>query len=256
MGPEDIEGRDFFVGLRGYDRDEVHQFLSEVASEYRAVLTEVEMLRQRHPATDPFEHLGANVASILRSANETAAMITSTANDDAEHIRASAEAAAEHVRRDADEYAGRVRDEVATETEASRHFIEDARADATRILEEARREAVRIIEEARDQADVLRQEAQHRAGELVAEAEARVPAIEAAAEEAGRNRAAAAVDDLVARLTETTRQQEAMRARLAEASDEIQLALMALGDPVADPAQVVDDAVREVIVLEEPVASE
>ena len=27
----------------GYDRDEVHQFLSEVASEYRAVLTEVEL---------------------------------------------------------------------------------------------------------------------------------------------------------------------------------------------------------------------
>jgi len=234
MGPEDIEGRDFFVGLRGYDRDEVHQFLREVAAEHRAVLSELEMLRTRQPTADPFEHLGANVAAILRSANETAAMITSTANEDADQIRARAEAAAEQVRRDADEYAGRVRDEVASETETSRHFIEAAR----------------------DQADVLRQEGERRASELIAEAEARIPAIEAAAEEAGRARAGAAVDHLVARLTDATRQQEALRARLTEASDEIQLALMALGDPVTDPAKVLDDAARSVIVLEDTVASE
>ena len=43
---------------------------------------------------------------------------------------------------------------------------------------------------------------------------------------------------------------------LAEASDEIQLALMALGDPVGEPATVVADAVAEVIVIEEHAASE
>ena len=60
----------------------------------------------------------------------------------------------------------------------------------------------------------------------------------------------------VTRLTDATRQQEAVRARLSEASDEIQLALMALGDPVSDPATVVADAVHEVITLEDTVSSE
>jgi DivIVA domain-containing protein len=267
MEPEDIEGRDFFVGLRGYDRDEVNTFLTEVASQYRAVLAELEMLRNRPPTTDPFEHLGANVTAILRSANDTAAGITTSANEDAEAIRASAEAAAEHIRREADEYAGRVRDEVARETETARHAVEDARAEAGRIVDDAREQAASVradaegragelVADAESRAAAMVSDAEARAADTVAAAEARVPAIEAAAEHAGRQRAAANVEDLVTRLTDATRQQEAVRARLSEASDEIQLALMALGDPVADPTTVVADAVREVITLEDTVSSE
>jgi len=267
MEPEDIEGRDFFVGLRGYDRDEVNTFLTEVASQYRAALAELEMLRTRPPTTDPFEHLGANVTAILRSANETASGITASANEEADSIRASAEAAAEHIRREADEYAGRVRDEVANETETARHALEDARAEAGRVVDDAREQAATIRAEAEQRAGDLVAEAEARATRMISEAdsraadtiaaaEARVPAIEAAAEHAGRQRAAANVEDLVTRLTDAARQQEAVRARLSEASDEIQLALMALGDSVSDPAQVVEDAVNEVINLEDTVASE
>jgi DivIVA domain-containing protein len=57
MDPEDIESRDFFVGLRGYDRGEVQEFLAEVAAEHRAVLAELDELRKRYA-----EHLQREAA--------------------------------------------------------------------------------------------------------------------------------------------------------------------------------------------------
>jgi DivIVA domain-containing protein len=245
MEPEDIEGRDFFVGLRGYDRDEVNQFLSDVAAELRATRAEIEMLRNRPETMDPFEHLGSNVTAILRTANDTAEEILASAKSEAETVHARAEAAAEHVRKEGDAYAARVRDEVSRETDASRRAIDDARA-----------EAGRIIEEARMRADQLRDEASAHASTIAAEAEARVSAIEDAAERAGRERATRAADELLGRLQEAMRQHEAVRARLIEAGDEVQLALLALGDSVPDPAQVVRDAALDVITLEDSVPSE
>src|SRR5712664_3421493 len=37
LSPEEIESRDFLVDLRGYDKEQVHAFLKEVAADYRAV---------------------------------------------------------------------------------------------------------------------------------------------------------------------------------------------------------------------------
>ena len=73
MRPEDITNRDFMVGLRGYDRDEVRSFLDEVAHEFAVLLGTIESSAPAEPAeraTDEFESLGAGVAAILRAANE------------------------------------------------------------------------------------------------------------------------------------------------------------------------------------------
>ncbi len=289
MEPEDIEGRDFFVGLRGYDREEVDHFLAEIAAEQRALLEEVEALRSRpapEPVTrDPFEDLGANVTAILRTANDSATSITAEAQEhadaarrdadeyaarirretddeveqlrtaalhDAERVRTEAEAEAERIRTEAgadalairtaaDEESSRQREELAAEQRRQEEAAEAVKAEAERALEESRRHAEEIIERAHEEA-----------GRLLNEADGRVASIEAEACERGRERARVSVEDAVARLSDATRRHGELRARLSETSDEIQLALMALGDPLPDPRQAIDDAVREVVVLDRP----
>jgi cell division initiation protein len=93
MKPEDIHGRDFLVGLRGYDKEEVRSFLAEVAAEHAALLAEVGRAKAapQAPAHDDFENLGASVASILRAAKESASEITADAEQHAAAIRSEAE---------------------------------------------------------------------------------------------------------------------------------------------------------------------
>ena len=182
MNPQEIQGREFLVGIRGYDRDEVDAFLAQLAEEHGRVLAELEALRAATPEeTDPLEELGANVTAVLRSANEAAATIT---------------------------------------------------AEAEELLELARREA-----------DELRAATHAEAERIVAEAQERARAAEAAGEARGRERAAEAVEAASGLLDDIRRKQELVRARLAETSDEIQLALLALGDPVGEPVVDVSERV-------------
>lgn len=285
MEPQDIEGRDFFVGLRGYDREEVDAFLAQVAAEHRALREELDLLREgaEVPARDPFEDLGANVTAILRTANESATSITAEAQERADALRVQADEYAEKVRREVDDEVSHIRGSAAADAERTRNAAEadaerlrgEAGADALRIRGEAEEEALRrraeldaeharlqamaveaqaeaeqILEESRRHAEEVVERAHLEAGRLLREADDRVSAIEAEAYEQGRERARTTVEEAVSRLAEATRRHDDLRSRLSEASDEIQLALMALGEPLADPRQAIDDAVREVVVLE------
>jgi len=232
MEPEDIEGREFFMGLRGYDREEVDAFLGQVAAELRHAQAEIAALRARIDGGDPYGQVGVDVTAILRTANETAESIVTSAHEEAAGVRSRAEAAAEQVRGSAEEHAARVRSEANAEADETRRAVEATRQEAARILDEARSRA------------------EERASEIVAGAEARVPEIEQAAERAGRERAGRVVDDLVARAEEASRQRDAARARLLELSDEVQLALMAIDDGPGDPGDLVRTAARNLIDLD------
>ena len=205
MRPDDIINRDFLVGLRGYDKDEVRQFLVEVAEAHGALLAELEQVRTEASATpavaepapapvsvsDDFENLGASVAAIMRQAKASA-----------EEIRAEAEAQIAAARRAADEDIARARDEAT-----------GIRAAAQARLEEARAEADRLVAEATE-----------RCHQIQLEHDAR----------------------MANREEEFTRRETNARQRLTEATEELQLALLALGGEVPTPA--VD--VREELVAE------
>jgi DivIVA domain-containing protein len=193
MNPEDIQQHEFFVGLRGYDREEVDAFLADIASEYRALLEELQRYRDGElTGPDPIADVGASVTAILR-----------TANEQAEEIALQAREAADATRREAEDDVKRLREE------------------AEQAIEQAREEAARLIEEA----------------------QAAVERIEADAEERGRERAVERADAEIGRLTEAARRHEELRARLAEAGDEISLALMAMGEPLGDAHAAVQDVV-------------
>jgi DivIVA domain-containing protein len=208
MKPEDIQGRDFLVGLRGYDKDEVRVFLAEVAAAHEAVLTELEAVRTapavETPApvapapTETFEDLGASVAAILRTAQESATGITGEASSKAAELRD-----------DAERYAEKLRKEAEVARDLAIDAAEGIKTQAAAELAEARAEAERIVREARETVK-----------QIEIESEARM-----------KNKA-----------DEVTRRENALRARLAEAHEELQLALVALGDDIAAPAvEVADD---------------
>lgn len=207
MQPEEIEGREFFIGLRGYDKDEVNAFLSEVAAEVRTLQARLAEggggggAATAAPLRDDFEDLGANVAAILRTAKESADSMVGDAENQAAQLRADAESYADARRASADEYA-----------EAKRQEGDDAYAAA---LQRSR-------------------EAEEHAGRTIAEAEERARQIVAEGEDKARRAVEALVADSSGRLEDTTRRTDELRARLSEAADELQLAVMALGQPNAD----------------------
>lgn len=122
--PEEIAGKQFIVGLRGYDRDEVQAFLRAVAEELRRLHLELETARI--PAPDSPEALGTQVAAVMRSAQEQAKELRQAAMT---------------------EVAG---------------AVEEAKAEAVRVVEEARRDAATIMEEVRNRAAQIDAEARTR----------------------------------------------------------------------------------------------
>jgi DivIVA domain-containing protein len=210
MTPEEIESREFFVGLRGFDKDEVHQFLAEVAEEQRTLLARLELAALEGEGLptgprDDFEDLGASVAAILRTAKESAASMQVDAEQSASTLRADAEHYSDERRRSADEYAASARSEADALFAVAAQAAEDARAEAERRL---------------------------------ADADERIRMMEAEAVQRARSAAESVVADASTRVADITRRSDAMRARLQEANDEIQLALLALGDSV-DPQEIV-----------------
>lgn len=115
LTPEDFEGREFLVTLRGYDRDEVQAFLEEAARDYRAALKAASNARE-----DPFENLGREVGSVLQAAQESAAKIRAEAEAEAQAMRDQAQreiavitentaSAAKQLREEAERYAAEIR---------------------------------------------------------------------------------------------------------------------------------------------------
>jgi len=128
---ERIRNATFSHSVRGYDRGEVDQFLSELADWLERGGEDdaaVEAVRAE------LERIGEQTGSILTEAHDAAESIRADAADDARKQLIDANVTVERLRSGADEYAAQVR--------------EEADADALDSRENAEREAKRIVEEA------------------------------------------------------------------------------------------------------------
>jgi DivIVA domain-containing protein len=173
--PRDIRNNEFAVGMRGYDRDEVHSFLAKVANDYERVLDAVSSARstQREPGHDDF--------GVLAAARAGADDIIQQGAAEAEHVRQQAADEAERVRRDAAEEATSIRQRarekaarLLAEAEAEQEIAEEpppAPGEVAQMLADAAREAATLLEEAYDQAAEQLQKAERRALEITEEAE-------------------------------------------------------------------------------------
>ncbi len=197
--PSQIAARGFGTGFRGYDQDEVRDFLARVAAAMADVLDqqvalnvrlrEAEERAARPPQLDEDQltaALGAETASVLHAAHQAAADIRAKATDnvarlvrEADENRQQSEQESRERRDEADAYAGRTRAD--SEAEAARRLAEadtaaaatraEAEADAGRVRAEADAHATRIRAEADAVLAVRSAEANEEAGRIRAAAD-------------------------------------------------------------------------------------
>ena len=159
ISPSDIESRDFPVTIDGYHRGEVRAFLSAVAESHAEALRRADA--NDLEGVDSFEHLGVEIASVLRAAKDAAAAMTAegaerlrAANDEATEVLAAAArdadellAAAEAIRVESVDEAASLRAQASAALETAQREADAARAEAERIVEDARSMARHIAED-------------------------------------------------------------------------------------------------------------
>ena len=135
LTPEEIETASFTIGLRGYDKQEVEDYLVAVADHIR-MISDV--------SRSAYVDLGDEMGQLLQHARDSADEMTRKAQEEATALRAEVDAEATDKRRDADEYRQRAKDEVGEEIKRIR---EGAEEQARGIIEDAQRRIVTLQQE-------------------------------------------------------------------------------------------------------------
>lgn len=146
----EIKQHEFERSFRGYNVDEVNQFLGEIAQEWDKMFNEVKMLKMQLDIAE-------KEASKLRDVEMTLIKTLRTAEDTSSRIAENAQ------------------------LEAARK-IDQAQAEATKTLETAKQEATLSVEEANRKAAQLIREAEHTGKQLILEAETKAQDIQRTSE--------------------------------------------------------------------------
>ena len=138
--PDSIRNKEFATVRRGYDPDQVHDYLNQVAGwidqlerELRQARTELSAMSRRRMQSekDPYERLGSRVAEILRTAEQFAEETRRAATDE-------------------------VNNQLAQAKEKSDRQLQEARDKAEKQLADARTEAEKLRRDAKSEAQRLR----------------------------------------------------------------------------------------------------
>lgn len=134
---EQIRRRIFASVRRGFDPDQVREYLHQVADQVEALENEVREARlqaeaalrdaEAKPDRDPYEQLGGRIAELIRAADQEAEGLVRDAKEEAQRIMGEARADADRVRLDAQARAEEAR-------QAGEEALRAARAEADRTL--------------------------------------------------------------------------------------------------------------------------
>ncbi|QXC59522.1 DivIVA domain-containing protein [Aquihabitans sp. G128] len=208
LTPDQIAEKEFLVGLRGYDKDEVRSFLTTVADALRAASApagdgSAAPAEPAAPApaaagTD-WANLGDEIAAVLRTAHEQAATLRSDAETEVAALRQQADADATGTRSAAEAHA-----------EAIRAEAEQARAEAATKLTAAQDEALTLVAGAQDRVAKMLESSKLRA----------------------QQEAEASVAHLTAQIAELTSARDAAKAHLADLRTRLDKAIAVAEAPV------------------------
>lgn len=146
----EIKQHEFERSFRGYNVEEVHNFLSDIAQEWDRMFNEIKMLKMQLDIAE-------KEASKLRDVEMTLIKTLRTAEDTSSRIAETAQA------------------------EATRK-VEAARLEASQTIQKANQDATRQLEEATRKADQIIREAEHTGRQLISEAESKAKDIQQASE--------------------------------------------------------------------------
>ncbi len=177
----EIEAKSFPIGRRGYEKEAVDAYLSEVATAFRRLKEQATAAVEAQAAPPPpvtFDNVGSQVSAILATAAAAAEEMKAAAEKEAEEIRAAA----------------------SQETEAARQALAERLAQSDQITTSAQEEAAAVLAAARVEAERLEQDARQRVEALEREVVERAAALERTA-----------VANVEAMLADGTKQYERLR---------------------------------------------
>jgi DivIVA domain-containing protein len=137
---DQIRRREFATIRRGYDPEQVREYLTHIAVQVETLEAELREARLRsgsderlvqvsepEPAEDPYERFAAKVSKVLRAADENAEHVLKEAGEEASRVLAGARSEADRIRLDAQSRA------------------EEARQEGSEILTHAKVESERVL---------------------------------------------------------------------------------------------------------------
>jgi DivIVA domain-containing protein len=214
LTPDEIANKEFLVGLRGYDKEEVRSFLRTVAVAFGTARQAAEVAPPAHepvveaPAPEPEPAAASSAGKDWAELGEEIAAVLRTAHEQAGGLRADAEAAAAAARQQAEADAAATRNAAAAEAEAVRAAAEQDRTEAAGKLAAAQAEALG----------------------LVADAQARVDHLIESSRQRAQDEANASVAHLTAQTATLTEAREHLKAQLVDLRSRLDKALNTVGD--------------------------
>jgi DivIVA domain-containing protein len=224
--PAEIANKEFLVGLRGYDKDEVRAYLQTVAAAFDAAPSADDATGEADSGGETdLSNLGGQIEAILSTARDEAAKLRAQADSDTAKLRSDADEETAGLRADAEAETAKLRADADAYGESTRAeaeaYAETTRAEADAYAESTRAEAEQVANEARQKLTA----AQDDALGLVADAQVRVEKMIERSRVEAVTQAEAAVAGLTGQITELTTARDTSRSQLSDLRSKIDKAL-------------------------------
>ena len=122
LTPMDIHNKDFKRSFRGYDEDEIDDFLDQVVNDYEKLFRENDRLKEdlerSKKDNEQYQQLEKNLKDTLLVAQKTAEEVTTNARKNAEEMRENTAKECQNMRREAEMHAKSQLDEAADRVRA------------------------------------------------------------------------------------------------------------------------------------------
>lgn len=122
LTPMDIHNKDFKRSFRGYDEDEIDDFLDQVVNDYEKLFRENDRLKEdlerAKKDNEQYQQLEKNLKDTLLVAQKTAEEVTTNARKNTEEMRENTAKECQNMRREAEMHAKSQLDEAADKVRA------------------------------------------------------------------------------------------------------------------------------------------
>lgn len=146
LTPVDIHNKEFSRSFRGFNQEEVDDFLDQVVNDYEMLYRDNHQMKKEielcNKQLDQYHQLEKNLQDTLLVAQRTADEVVNTANVRGEEVRQAARQAGENLKREAELYAEKLKQDTERECkrkiEAAAAQVRAAVAEYERIVRERR----------------------------------------------------------------------------------------------------------------------
>ena len=146
LTPVDIHNKEFSRSFRGFNQEEVDDFLDQVVNDYEMLYRDNHQMKKEielcNKQLDQYHQLEKNLQDTLLVAQRTADEVVNTANVRGEEVRQAAKQAGENLKREAELYAEKLKQDTERECkrkiEAAALQVRAAVAEYERIVRERR----------------------------------------------------------------------------------------------------------------------